>query len=198
MYAYAHARIRTHTHTHSSPRATAGGSLMQIRAHAQMAGVAAPPPPPETFGPYTKKSEESTGVIAMIDLLIADLVKENTEAKTAEEDAQKDYAGLMTDSATKRTEDSKLLTEKDSAKADAEAMLESHTDEKASSEKELGAVNQYIMTLHAECDWLIKYYDMRSEARSSEIDALGKAKAVLSGADFSLLQKAASLRGARQ
>ena len=25
---------------------------------------------------------------------------------------------------------------------------------KASSEKELGAVNQYIMTLHAECDWL--------------------------------------------
>merc|ERR1712156_1311096 len=33
----------------------------------------APPPPPETFGPYTKKSEDSMGVMAMMDLLIADL-----------------------------------------------------------------------------------------------------------------------------
>ena len=32
---------------------------------------------------------------------------------------------------------------------------------------------------------LIKYFDMRKEARTSEIDALGKAKAVLSGADYS-------------
>ena len=171
---------------------------MQIRAHAQMAGVAAPPPPPETFGPYTKKSEESNGVMAMIDLLINDLVKENTEAKTAEEDAQKDYSGLMTDSATKRTEDSKLLTEKESAKADTEAMLESHTDEKASTEKELGAVMQYISSLHAECDWLIKYYDMRAEARSSEIDALGKAKAVLSGARGQTNRKAKPSKQTKQ
>ncbi len=40
------------------------------------------------------------------------------------------------------------------------------------------------------CDWLLKYYDVRKEARASEIDALGKAKAVLSGADYSLLQTA--------
>merc|ERR1719410_2834160 len=39
----------------------------------------APPPPPETFGPYTKKSEDSMGVMAMMDLLIADLDKEMTE-----------------------------------------------------------------------------------------------------------------------
>jgi len=31
--------------------------------------------------------------------------------------------------------------------------------------------------------------------RSSEIDALGKAKAVLNGADFSLLQRASSSQG---
>ena len=35
---------------------------------------------------------------------------------------------------------------------------------------------------------LIQYFDVRKAARNSEIDALGKAKAVLSGADFSLVQ----------
>merc|ERR1711862_951284 len=34
---------------------------------AQRSGVA-PPPPPETFGAYSKKGEESTGVIAMMDM----------------------------------------------------------------------------------------------------------------------------------
>merc|ERR1719401_2683641 len=48
-----------------------------------------PPPPPEAPGAYKKKSEENTGVIAMIDLLIKDLDKEMTEAATGEKEAQK-------------------------------------------------------------------------------------------------------------
>jgi len=57
---------------------------------------------------------------------------------------------------------------------------------------------KYIGGLHEECDWLLKYYGERKSARSGEIDALGKAKAVLSGADYSLVQTAsAHLRGAK-
>jgi len=148
----------------------------------------APPPPPETFGPYSKKSEDSMGVMAMMDLLIADLDKEMTEAETEEKDAQEDYEQTMKDSAEKRTKDSKLLGEKESTKADLEADLETHTEDKASTAKELMATLKYIQSLHNECDWLLKYFDVRKEARTSEIDALGKAKAVLAGADFSLLQ----------
>merc|ERR1712203_504261 len=60
-------------------------------------------------------------------------------------------------------------------------------------------MGKYIAPLHAECDWLLKYFDVRKEARASEMDALGKAKAVLSGADFSFLQTSVRrLRGARQ
>jgi len=112
-----------------------------------------------------------------------------TEAADTEKDSQADYEALMKDSAEKRTADAKYITENEQAKADTEALLEKSTDEKASAEKELGALGQYIATLHAECDWLIKYFDMRKEARTSEIDALGKAKAVLSGADYSLMQR---------
>merc|ERR1719476_621300 len=150
--------------------------------------MAAPPPPPETFGAYAKKTEESGGVTAMMDLLIKDLDKEMTEAKTMEADAQKDYEKTMKDSATKKVSDSKLLTEKTSTKADLEEDLEAHTEAKASASKKLMATEMFIASLHTECDWLLKYFDVRKQARDSEIDALGKAKAVLSGADYSLLQ----------
>jgi len=39
--------------------------------------------------------------------------------------------------------------------------------------------------LHGECDWLLKNFDIRKEARQDELDAMQKAKAVLAGADFS-------------
>merc|ERR1719264_922403 len=169
----------------SAPGGIAGTGIAVL---SQTALGEAPAPPPETFGPYTKKSEDSMGVMAMMDLLIADLDKEMTEAETEEKDAQIDYEKTMQDSAEKRTKDSKLLGEKESTKADLEADLETHTEDKASTTKELMATLQYIQSLHNECDWLLKYFDVRKEARTSEIDALGKAKAVLAGADYSLLQ----------
>jgi len=173
----------------AAPTAAPGGIAgTGITVLSQTALREAPPPPPETFGPYSKKSEDSMGVMAMMDLLIADLDKEMTQAETEEKDAQEDYEQTMKDSAEKRTKDSKLLGEKESTKADLEADLETHTEDKASTTKELMATLQYIQSLHNECDWLLKYFDVRKEARTSEIDALGKAKAVLAGADFSLLQ----------
>merc|ERR1719229_1562780 len=62
----------------------------QIKAHSQNENEVAPPPPPEAVPAYSKKSEENTGVIAMIDLLIKDLDKEMTEGTTGEKEAQKD------------------------------------------------------------------------------------------------------------
>merc|ERR1719264_640044 len=169
-------------------------TFSQISTHAS--NRVAPPPPPETFGPYTKKTEESTGVIAMIDLLVKDLDKELQEAAVMEEDAQKEYEEMMAESATKRADDSKAVSDKTALKASEEEALMTEQETKASTEKELMQTLEYIHALHGECDWLLKYFDARSEARAGEIDALGKAKAVLSGADYSLLQTA-SLRGSR-
>jgi len=155
----------------------------------------APPPPPETFKAYTKKSEENAGVMQMIDLLVKDLDKELQEAEVNEKDAQGDYETLMSESATKRADDSKSISDKAASKASQEEALEKEEDDKAATGKELMATLEYIHSLHGECDWLLKYFDARKEARDGEIDALGKAKAVLSGADFSLMQTSRSLRG---
>jgi len=151
-------------------------------------GSDAPPPPPAAVEAYGKKTQESNGIISMMDSLIKDLDKEMTEAEVTEKDAQGDYKTFMQDSATKRAEDSKTLTDKQGALANLETSLGEQKADKTSGEKSLGATLEYIASLHAECDWLVKYFDMRKEARSTEIDALGNAKAVLSGADYSLVQ----------
>merc|ERR1719162_380594 len=100
-----------------------------------MQTVTAPPPAPEAPGAYKKKGEESNGVIAMMDLLIAALDKEMTVAKQEEKDAQADYETMLSDSASKRAEDSKSLSDKGAAKADTEAALQTHTDEHESASK---------------------------------------------------------------
>merc|ERR1719235_2989048 len=123
-----------------------------------------------------------------MDNLVKDLDKEMTVAEAEEKDAQGDYETFMKDSAEKRAEDSKALTEKEGALADLESELASLKDAKASANKEMAALMEFLSSLHAECDWLLKFFETRKEARASEIDALGKAKAVLSGADYSLVQ----------
>jgi septal ring factor EnvC (AmiA/AmiB activator) len=169
----------------TAPATAAPGGIAGTGVTA-LAQKGAPPPPPETFGAYAKKSGESQGVIAMIDLLVKDLDKEMTEAQTQESDSQADYQAAMDDSAAKRAQDSKSLTEKTATKADLEADLEAHTERKGSTGSELMATGKYIASLHAECDWLVQHYDVRKEARAGEVDSLGKAKAILAGADFSL------------
>merc|ERR1719498_669998 len=147
--------------------------LVQVHAHDA-------PPPPETFGAYSKKSEEGNGVIAMIDTLIKELDTEMTEAQTEEKLAQEEYEEMMSESAKKRAADSKSLADKESQKGDLESEVVKLGDEKKATIKELMATEEYIGQLHAECDWLIQFFDVRKEARNGEIDALSKAKAVLS------------------
>jgi hypothetical protein len=167
-------------------RDMAGAAALVQVSERRSAAVA---PPPETWDAYTKKTEESAGVIAMIDLLIKDLDQEMTQAETEEKDSQADYDKTIADAKDKRMTDSKALTSKAAEKADLESDLLATKDDSVSTAKELMATEKYLAQLHGECDWLIQYYDAREEARSGEIDALGKAKAVLSGADYSLLQK---------
>merc|ERR1719281_566542 len=124
----------------------------------------------------------------MIDELVKELDTEMTEAETEEKLAQEEYEELMADSAQKRAADSKSITTKGGEKADAEKALSEQTESHKSTAKELMATLEYISGLHADCDWLLKYFDVRKEARAGEIDSLKKAKAVLSGADFSLVQ----------
>merc|ERR1719409_328140 len=121
----------------------------------------APPPPPETFGAYSKRGEESTGVISMLDMMVADLDKEITEIETEEKENQAEYEQFMKDSAAKRASDAKSIEDKESAKADLEATLISTKEEKGAKTKEAMATAQFLSEVHRDCDWLLSNFDMR-------------------------------------
>jgi len=146
------------------------------------------PPPPAAIEAYSKKSEQSNGVIGLINLLVKGLDKEMLEAEATEKNAQEDYENFVQDAAAKRNKDGQALSDKEGALADTKVRLSEARDAKAASERTLMAAEQYISNLHAECDWLIKYFDLRMEARNGEIEAMQKAKAILKGADYSFLQ----------
>merc|ERR1719468_30856 len=120
----------------------------------------------------------------MVDLLVKDLEKEMTTAEVDEKNAQSEYETMMEESATKRAADSKSITDKNTAKASTEASLEQEGDKKSSTGQELMNTQKSIISLHGECDFLVKYFDARKQARADEVESLQNAKAVLNGVDY--------------
>jgi len=160
--------------------------FLQVRATKR----AAPPPPPETAGAYKKSGSESTGCLAMIDLLVQDITKEMTEMDVEEKNAQKEYEELIADSADKRASDSRSISDKEGNKVELEANTLKMQQEHKDKLRESMAKMESIGSLHSECDWLVQNFATRKEARAGEIENLSNAKAVLSGADYSFLQTA--------
>jgi len=148
----------------------------------------APPPPPATAAAFKKSGEESNGVISMLDLLAADLAKEMQTMEVEEKESQKEYEELIAESAKKRANDSKSISDKEGVKVELQQntlnMEKEHKDKLGESYAKV----ELIKSLHGECDWLVANFGARKEARAAEVENLQNAKAVLSGADYSFLQ----------
>merc|ERR1712151_468496 len=134
-----------------------GGTLAPTEAPGGIAGTgvtvfaqndAAPPPPPETFGAYQKKSEANSGVMAMIGELEAELDKDIQEGKVDEKHAQEEYEEFIADSAEKRAEDAKSMEDKIAAKAGAEVDLQKMEEEKREKTMESMAKAEALKDLH--------------------------------------------------
>merc|ERR1719237_1669719 len=171
----------------NAPGGIAGTGVF-VQSTAADAASVAPPPPPEAVKAYQKKGQESSAVTQMINLLEADLDKEIATLKVDEKNAQEEYEQFMKDSAAKRAADSKSIQEKEGAKADLEADLEKTKTEKKAKTTEAMEKAEELRDLHRDCDWLLANFDARKAARAGEVEALTNAKAVLSGADYSLVQ----------
>merc|ERR1719156_505593 len=134
----------------------------------------------ETWGAYQKKDGKSNGVIALMEMLVKELQGDMTTAEHDEETGQKDYERLMANSQASREQNVEGITDKEAAKADMDVKVEQAKQQLSSQQAALGNVKQYILTLHGQCDFLTENYDLRKAARTSELESLANAKAVLS------------------
>jgi len=158
-----------------------GISFVQLRN----AGDAAPPPAPEADLAYKTKAADSNGVLTMLDTIINDVEKENQIMDLTEKDSQKDYEKFMSDAQGKRAADASSLNNRKGALASTKSQLLSDQDSLKAANTNQMNTEKGLAALHGECDWLLKYFDIRMEARTGEIDSLAKAKDVLNGASFS-------------
>jgi chromosome segregation ATPase len=156
-------------------------ALVQIRAHSRVAQ----PQAPETFsGIQQPKSEKSTGVIALMEMMQSDLKSDMADAEADETMGQKEYEDLMTESAATRAQDAKSITNKEAAAAEVETKIQEATESKALTTEALEDVRLTINHLHTSCDFLQENYDSRKEARTNELESLKNGKAVLAGANM--------------
>merc|ERR1719162_2614654 len=148
------------------------------------------PPPPAGFESY-KKNAAAGGVMGMIQQIINDAKAMEAEAIRGEEDAQKAYEEFVKDTNGSTEEKNKDIIHKSGVKAKAEADLVQAKDDKSAVLLELEQLGNYKAELHGSCDFIVKNFNIRQSARDEEVEALKQAKAILSGADFSMFLQAA-------
>jgi len=141
------------------------------------------PPPPPGFKEY-KKNPQSSGVMAMITQIIEDSKAMEAEAIKAEGSAQSAYEAFVKETNASIEAKSKDIANKSESKAKAEDYLVQSQAELSSVMTNLDELSAYNSELHASCDYILKNFDIRQNARDEEFEALKQAKAILSGADM--------------
>jgi len=150
-------------------------------AHISMSGDADDPGNgPARFTKY-EKNDSGGGVVAMIEGIIADSVKTENEAIASEQNSQYSYETFMKDSNDLIIKLTKQIADMTEARAKAKVALNMAETDLSDTMKVLEGLAATLADLHGSCDYILKNFDARQAARSAEIDALGEAKAILSG-----------------
>jgi len=160
----------------------------KAKAFLQQAAPAGPPPP-AGFDSY-KKNAAAGGVMGMIQQIINDAKAMEAETIRAEEDSQKAYEEFVKDTNGSVEEKNKDIIHKSKTMAKAEADLVQAKDDNEAVSLELEQLGNYKAELHGSCDFIVKNFEIRQSARDEEVEALKQAKAILSGADFSMFLQA--------
>jgi len=139
------------------------------------------PPPPAGFDSY-KNNAGAGGVMNMLQQIITDAKAMETEALTAESDAQKAYESFVKESNNSIETMRKDVTNKSESRATAEGDKTQTETEHETTVTELEQLANENSDMHRSCDFVLKNFEVRQEARDQEVEALRQAKSILSGA----------------
>merc|ERR1719183_1167778 len=132
---------------------------------------------------FTKYEENAGGkrVVAMLDKIIEESKAMDDVAMDSEEDAQTAYEVFMKNSNKAITAEQTAITNMSEALAKAKESLILANSDLATTMREIEDLHNLAMDLHKSCDYILKNFDARQEARTAEIQALREAKNILSG-----------------
>lgn len=137
-----------------------------------------PPVPQAEYKPQAS----AEGVMQMIEKLIHEAMDLTATSKKDEGAAQAAYENYVADTNASVAALMKEIATKTKNKAQAQKDKLLVEGDLVDRVEELEDLSKYNIQLHAECDYLMKNFPVRQEARSQEIEALQQAKQILSGA----------------
>jgi len=139
------------------------------------------PPPPAGFKEY-KNNAQSGGVMQMIQQILADAKKLEAELTQDEQDSQTSYEDGV-------KQGNELIKKNNQDISDLTEVNATSTDDLLNRNKDLEETNTELenqdeekQRYHGSCDFTLKNFDMRQQARDEEVEALRQALAILSGA----------------
>eukprot|EP00746_Dinoflagellata_sp_MGD_P124572 gnl/MRDRNA2_/MRDRNA2_59170_c0_seq1.p1 gnl/MRDRNA2_/MRDRNA2_59170_c0~~gnl/MRDRNA2_/MRDRNA2_59170_c0_seq1.p1 ORF type:complete len:739 (+),score=261.77 gnl/MRDRNA2_/MRDRNA2_59170_c0_seq1:97-2313(+) len=132
---------------------------------------------PDTPVKYEKK--ESGGVVNLMSEMMSDLESDMTSSFTEEKHAAKDYVKMMKESAEMRAGMVKALKEKKVVKADTEERKQQTVQQNDLTINEIKHLELYLAQLHTECDFLMRNFDNRHDARVEEEGGLKSAESIV-------------------
>mmetsp|Transcript_71793 Transcript_71793/g.118895 ORF Transcript_71793/g.118895 Transcript_71793/m.118895 type:complete len:668 (+) Transcript_71793:48-2051(+) len=134
--------------------------------------------------PYKGMQSENGGIIGMLEVIESDFARLESDTKTAEVQAQKEYDTLMTDSKVDKAAKTTDIEHKEAKKQDESQALVSKTGDREGTQKELDAALAYYDKLKPSCIDAGVSYDDRVGRRKEEIESLQEALRILNGEDF--------------
>jgi len=142
------------------------------------------PAPPEAWkgdGSYEGQSSQGTDVIKMLEFILSETKKEETEAHSTEESAQADYEDSMTQLKQEEADGEKnLVSLKETLAEKEKELLDAKEDlQKTTEDKE--AIEAYLLKIKSGCDFITTNFDLREKDRKIEKDALEKAIGLIKG-----------------
>mmetsp|Transcript_37299 Transcript_37299/g.97748 ORF Transcript_37299/g.97748 Transcript_37299/m.97748 type:complete len:375 (+) Transcript_37299:1028-2152(+) len=143
---------------------------------------------PAPLGFKPRQGGASNGVVGLLTKIIGDAKVEMAEALQAEKDAQGDYEAFVKDNNAAIKDKQNSFSDKKDVKAKKQTEFFEEKRNHAKGLAEAEDLSMSLANLHKTCDFLLKNFDIRQEARAQEMEALRQAKALLSGAAKSAVQ----------
>jgi len=137
--------------------------------------------PPVKFNTF-KKNAGASPVIGMIQQIVQDSKATEAEAISTEREAQTNYETFVKDSNNLLSELTDAITQKTKSIASSKTEAEDSKSDHIATVEELELLSQHNAELHGQCDFVLSNFDIRQKARLQEIEAIGEAKSILSGA----------------
>merc|ERR1719327_766023 len=154
-----------------------------VQQSARAAAGASKQPPPPGFKTY-EKSAAAGGVMGMIQKIIDDAKAMEADALRSEAEGQAAYEEFTKDTTESIDQKNRDVVSKSEQKAKAEKDLVQAEASRDQILSELEGLDQVSNDLHKSCDFLMKNYEARLDAREAEVEALKQGLALFSGASF--------------